>query len=187
MKQQPEILLKDLPQHVQEAIKGVRIITAKVLGEPKDKLGNPVCKWCRGPITQKRRRSWCSDRCVRVLKQLENVPNTILDRDKGRCQNCQCDVLALQYMIDGWYHRTLTEQELYYLRYPAWFKGTPSTNPHPLKYRKAWELDHYPVSIVEGGTSTSCGLRTLCTACHKFLSGRQHSERLKQRRKSLEH
>lgn len=167
--------LQDLPDHIQESIKGVRDITSSMLGETMmGSNGKPLCRWCRGAITLSRRQTWCSDRCVRMYKQLVAVPEKILDRDKGRCQYCQVDVLELEWLIKIFDYRDETQQDLLALKYPMMVERKEER--WRLKYKISFNIDH-KIPLWSGGTSTEENMQLLCITCHLFKNAKEATER----------
>jgi 5-methylcytosine-specific restriction endonuclease McrA len=130
-----------------------RVVTADQWGVPdRNEAGEPICRWCRGPVTWPRR-TFCGDACVHEWKIRSSpwyVRQQIKKRDRGICQLCGVDVLKA--------HR-------------AWRREQPSTRDRAARraWREArprWEADHI-VPVADGGGE--CGLenyRLLCRGCH---------------------
>jgi len=163
--------LDQLPEHVAKGIAGIRVISTKHLG--KSLKGK--CRWCRGPVVAPRR-NWCGEKCINLFLQLRDLPSTIIDIDKGRCQICNCDVLYLAYLIRTWYYKSELEQKDIQESYPDWFQDS-----HP-RYSKTWAVDHI-IPCWKSGTSTSENLQILCFIDHQTKTNREASERAKYRRK----
>ncbi|NDF13379.1 MAG: HNH endonuclease [Proteobacteria bacterium] len=140
---------------------------------PKDAAGNPLCRWCRGPVTPPRK-SWCGDACVdeyRLRYDSTYQRRIVLKRDKGVCAGCGLDCLELARLVVRT-HREVGYEEAVQklidaglrstdLRWKGWRKD----RLHPL-----WQADHI-VPVVEGGGGTTVeNLRTLCSACHRKVT-----------------
>lgn len=142
-------------------------------GKPeRDADGNPICRWCRGPITKPGRRTLCSRACATewlIRRNPTSVRWHLKQRDGGRCAGCGRDMVWLH---DVW--RMLRE----HLTYAEWQQlGRRLSGLHNCN-RTWWEADHIK-AVVEGGGQ--CGLdnyRTLCVRCH-----RQETKQLFARRK----
>ena len=167
--------LDELPKHIATAIKGVRTITVKSLGRVlKGKNGKNLCRWCRGPLAG-RRTSWCGSKCTDSFLQLQSCGSSILDRDKGRCQSCNCDVLEMEYILKSWKYKVPAEQAILLTKHPDWFKNGG------LRFKTPYQVDHVkPLHLL--GTSTSCNLRILCSLCHIKKSSKEASSRAKKKR-----
>lgn len=84
--------LDQLPIHIQEAIKGVRVIKAGDLGKlERGKYGHYLCRWCKTEV-QPPRRTWCGDYCFAQFQKLTEVLETIYARDDGNCRSCGVDI-----------------------------------------------------------------------------------------------
>ena len=130
-----------------------RGVTADNWGKPlRDDAGNPICRWCRGPVAAPRR-TFCGDRCVHEWKIRSSpwyVRQQIRKRDKGTCQLCGFNIVKA--------HR-------------EWTRAKPPAGDRVAlrQWRAArprWEADHI-VPVADGGGE--CGLenyRLLCRACH---------------------
>ena len=134
-----------------------RAVSADDWGKPElNAAGEPVCRWCRGPVA-KPRRTFCSDACVhewRVRSSPSYVRKEVKKRDKGVCQLCGFDVRAAE--------RTWRQQK------------PPGTDRRARKLWRAakprWEADHI-VPVADGGGE--CGLdnyRLLCRTCHLAIT-----------------
>ncbi len=165
-----------LPEHIQKSIVGVRTITAKCLGRVlKGTNGKNLCRWCRGKL-EGRRSSWCSDRCVQNFVSLRDCASTILDRDKGRCQTCNCDVLELEYILKSWKFKSEDEKQPFRDKYPDWFRSDGT-----LKYSKPYAIDHI-TPIWNKGTSTTDNLQILCAVHHRIKTSKEATDRAKRKR-----
>lgn len=152
--------------------------------------GSKPCRWCKGPITAKRRQTYCSDPCVdqwnrRVRPDVLRAE--IYDRDKGACRACGLDC---RLMDDGWLHGQLwlARGKPRIGRVPMWVpkieldgSGEPFTATFLLdqidranRWRfennirgHVFEVDHV-VPVVEGGDwFDPDNLQLLCLPCHR--------------------
>jgi 5-methylcytosine-specific restriction protein A len=128
------------------------------------------CKWC-GQKVPKRRRSWCSDKCVREY-QNEAFPSytyqCVRERDQEICKLCGRNLKIIQAKLN----KRIGFKAPNDLR-RKWVRFLKL-----LKIKHLWEIDHI-VPVCEGGTSHLDNLRTLCVWCHK-----QETKLLIARRKS---
>lgn len=118
--------------------------------------GAPLCRWCSGSLP-KRRRTWCSDRCVeeyRVRAWPGYARKRVYARDRGVCAVCMVDAAKERRRWRRVERRcgdpTLHLRE----RWPSY-------------ERTWWEADHI-IAVAEGGGA--CGLenlQTLCYRCHR--------------------
>lgn len=142
-----------------------RAVTADQWGIPeRDASGQPVCRWCRGPVARPRR-TFCSDACVHEWKIRSSpwyVRKQVKKRDKGTCQLCGFNVVKA--------HREWTRSKppaSDKLARKAWRAARPR-----------WEADHI-VPVADGGGE--CGLenyRLLCKPCHLRVTLAWRAERL---------
>ena len=135
-----------------------RFTRAQVEAAPilKDEKGKNFCRGCGGPITAKRRQTWCSDECVS-----EHVPHMmnrkVWKRDRGRCQICGIHCGALEALMRAVRHKPELLEKL--TSAIPWITGKYMTN--------FYQFDHI-VPVVEGGGALgTANLRVLCTGCHK--------------------
>lgn len=157
--------------------------------------GTTLCRWCRGPITEKRRRTFCSDDCVHEHKIRSDpgyVRSQVFKRDHGICAECGLDTeamfKALQPLIAGpsqWfrYHNAPMAGMAYHAARRQGIGEETGIDIILLSAMEAvadrlritswktltrslWQADHI-VPVAEGGGQ--CGLdgyRTLCIGCH---------------------
>ena len=194
--------LKDLPLHVQEAIRGIRIVSTRNLKIVKGKDGKPRCTWCRQPITEKRRRSWCSASCVEDFESLLATPNMILERDEGKCRQCKLDLNELYAVwkelqniqstlftysrfqsVLSQKQASRTEENLKLiaeskLEYPALFHRNESL------VDITYHIDHV-VPVWEGGTSTADNMVLLCVSCHYKKTSKEATKRARRKREKI--
>lgn len=144
----------------------------------KDENGNPLCRWCRGPL-QPPRRSWCSDKCVQeylLLSSPQAIRRAIFERDRGICAICGVATMAWKRAYEDELERLygilrskmiLAQEE----RKALW--DEVGRVHDRMKYLRkylgshCWEA-HHIIAVVEGGGE--CGLegyQTLCLSCHK--------------------
>lgn len=130
-----------------------RAVSPEEWGKPiRNQSGEPICRWCRGPIKPPRR-TFCGSACVhewRLRSSPSYVRKQVKKRDRGICQRCLFDVGAAER---------------------AWRTQKPpgSDRRARKRWREArprWEADHI-LPVADGGGE--CGLanyRLLCRACH---------------------
>lgn len=168
---------------------------------PKGPNGRALCRQC-GKETPGKRTTFCGQKCVHEWKlttQPAYQAACVLERDKGVCEACGRDCLALleelrrfrqQERVEtlpnanwkGLEHNTFPlDQKL--TRYQAWCDELRLPKYLRHLYRRLWEMDHR-IPVIEGGGG--CGLenlRTLCWACHKTATAALAARRAKARRK----
>lgn len=154
--------------------------------------GRPPCRWCKSPITAPRRKTFCSDPCVKEWRR-RTCPSIlrleVYERDGGRCQGCgqDCRMLDVAWLHDQlWLARDEPRAgrvpSCRVPRHRADGRGLP---PEfwlaQLDYAERWkfannarrhvfEVDHI-VPIVEGGPWFDCSnLQILCIPCHRTAS-----------------
>jgi 5-methylcytosine-specific restriction enzyme A len=130
-----------------------RVVAADQWGKPdRNAAGEPICRWCRGPVTPPRR-TFCGDACVHEWKIRSSpwyVRREVKKRDKGICRLCGLNVVKA--------HR-------------EWTRAKPAVADRAARRRwradrPRWEADHI-VPVADGGGE--CGLenyRLLCRPCH---------------------
>ncbi len=152
---------------------------------PKGPNGRPLCRRCSTEVPTARN-TFCSAACVHEWK-LRTQPRYqawhVLERDRGVCEACGLDCVALLKELKDLRAACRVE------RYGAAFgfdgdlpsdrnldrfqaRLTELALPRHLSSlsRRLWEMDHR-TPVVEGGGS--CGLenlRTLCWACHRLAT-----------------
>lgn len=100
-----------------------------------------ACLPCEGNITEKRRRTFCGEKCAdnfRLKTSAVHARFMVFQRDQGVCAKCRKNV----------------------------FEGT-GRKPRARGTGDLWQADHI-IPVIEGGGE--CGLenyQTLCTPCHK--------------------
>lgn len=153
----------------------------------KDETGQSLCRWCNEPVTEKRRRTWCSDKCVeeyRIATDAQHVRRLLEERDKCVCELCRRDTKEASRLYHshphhrGFIYWKKTENESAELRklLDDFSINEPS--------KSWWDADHI-IPVVKGGGA--CGLdnyRTLCKRCHKEVTAQLHRE-LAEKRKLL--
>ena len=100
--------------------------------------GHPVCRWCSGPVTAKRRRTFCSEACVHEFKLQTNpgyVRDQVFKRDQGICQVCGCDTPAISRVLCGFRKLDLPKRTC--PNPPVW----ANTDEYRAAYQ-AWNLQH---------------------------------------------
>lgn len=142
-----------------------------------------TCRWCRQPVTDSRRKTWCSKACVE--EYLAHSPSQqrrqVFKRDLGVCALCgrHCEQtfnrvrLRIQRQDPG---AIALRRILMLFRLPlaSWYWP-----------RSFWEVDHI-LPVVEGGGG-ACGLanlRTLCVPCHRKVTDELRARRAQRRRKA---
>lgn len=120
--------------------------------------GLPLCRWCDLEILAKRRRTFCSDYCVHQWR-LRSDPGYLRDRvfarDRGICQICQADTIAIFAALKRARGRARAAGlSLYGMKSVA-------------SRRSLWDADHI-LPVAEGGGQCDLeNLRTLCLPCHR--------------------
>ena len=152
------------PIHPHVSTRRTCVVTAEQWGKPeRNAAGDPICRWCRGPIAPPRR-TFCSDACVHEWKVRSSpwyVRKQIKKRDKGICQICGFNVVQA--------HR-------------QWTRSKPPVTDRTARRswrasRPRWEADHI-VPVADGGGE--CGLenyRLLCRPCHVSVTLTWRSQR----------
>ena len=143
-----------MPKHSGVSTVRRRALDRDRWGQPdRNPAGEPICRWCRAPITASRRRTFCSDACVhewRLRSSPSYVREQVWKRDGGICRRCAFDV--------GQAER-------------AWRRSRPPKGDRAGRRgwraaRPRWEADHI-LPVADGGGE--CGLenyRLLCRDCH---------------------
>lgn len=156
---------------------------------PRGPRGFALCRAGCGAECPTARNTFCSEACVHAWK-LRTQPayqaRHVLERDKGVCERCSRDCLAVmaelrsvlaEHRRERWGDRARTMN-------PDFVHGFEAADgpfakrcedlglPTHLRRltRRLWEMDHR-VPVAEGGGS--CGLenlRTLCWACHRVVT-----------------
>lgn len=112
-----------------------------------------LCRGCHGPVTDPRRRTWCSEQCANRYDPYR-VKLAVISRDRHICQLCGIDAREA---------------------YKAWQKARPPCSCTKEEWR-TWrrgkireEYDHI-LPFSEGGATVLENMRTLCSACHKKVT-----------------
>jgi len=111
--------------------------------QPDYRISPDTCKWCGGPLPNKRRKSFCSEVCAQRFQQntvwgrgQSPLAYRILCRDNFTCQRCGKDVAI--------------------------------TNEHGVRIPTAKNGEvHHKDHVSDGGTDHQNNLETLCGVCHK--------------------
>lgn len=133
-----------------------------------------ICRWCKKPVTDPRRSTFCSPECVEQHKLRSNpqfVARKLNERDHGVCAICRIDTVALQK------EQTQLRRQHQPTSVPSWWFGR----------RRWWDADHI-VPVIEGGGL--CGLdnyRTLCIKCHQEETKKLAARRAEARRSQQKH
>lgn len=161
----------------------------------KDQLGNKLCRYCKRPIKEKGRRTFCGDACVHKWKITSDqgyARECVLKRDSGVCKQCSLDCASIDREVKASFayltrfygsslpfmesHREYIKRQVeddsnrmakeMVARIEAIALAHPGLAKRILKNRSTWEMDHV-VEVCKGGGE--CGLdnlQTLCGACH---------------------
>jgi len=131
----------------------------------KDENGKNLCRGCRGPITDPRRKTWCGPACTKKFHPLY-VKLAVIERDKFICQMCGLDIKAA---VKQWRSESVD-----------WFKDKEGYKAWKKRNPKA-EYDHI-VPFSEGGLTTLENMRTLCRCCHKKVTAEFANRRALQKK-----
>jgi 5-methylcytosine-specific restriction protein A len=139
-----------------------------------DPQGRVLCRWCGTAITEKRKRTFCSQACVHEWKLRTSgsyLRRCVLKRDKGVCRRCGRDMAAMKRELDALRRQ---DRAAWKARRVAW--GVP-------RHRKTlWDAAHV-VAVAEGGGECSLeNLVTLCLWCHRLETRELARWRAEQRR-----
>lgn len=155
-----------------------------------DQDGNPLCRWCRGPVTLPKR-SWCSNKCVDEFKMETSqgiMRAAVWKRDHGICAACGCDTDRIQNVIDHILQAQFQERT----GHSDWWAKSPSDHVQifadlgfPRSSRSLWEADHI-LEVVRDGRGVLENLQTLCVPCHKAKTKKLAGERARERRTGKE-
>jgi 5-methylcytosine-specific restriction endonuclease McrA len=146
----------------------MRLATAR--HTPHRFTGAGQCRWCGVPVSG-RRRTWCSDACVRDYQaaQPAGLRAGAYERDHGVCQLCgrDCDALSrrIQARLDGAYASDIRLRA----RACRWRRLLQRLGLPVVGFRltrSLWEADHV-VPLAEGGPNTLANIRTACLTCHR--------------------
>lgn len=164
---------------------------------PKDADGNPLCRWCNGPLSG-RRTSWCSQKCVdeyELRYDSKRQRREIRKRDKGVCAICTLDTEGFKVEFKRLYFDAIEEGQRYVhvealLRIPTCvaFLEQHRMTGKDVRFKRHgmmdfWEMDH-TIPVIEGGGGVDLsGLRTLCRPCHRDVTKALAARRAEQRRK----
>lgn len=159
--------------------------------------GRRLCREC-GAEVPPRRQSYCSEPCADSWK--EKWPSSqsaaVLQRDKGICESCGRDCMALLAELTELRAREAAERfprlaldfyippsiALNLPRFVARCDELQLPPHHRTLTRRLWEMDHR-VPVVEGGGSCGLGnLRTLCWLCHRRATRELAARRAERRR-----
>lgn len=156
----------------------------KMHRHPKPDPARPgTCRWCRQPVTDSRRKTWCSKACVDEYRShsANGQRRSVFKRDLGICAGCgrDCEALFNKVRLRIQRHdpgatalrRILL---LLHLQLTSWYWP-----------RSFWEVDHIlPVSEGGGGACGLTNLRTLCVPCHRKATEALRERRWARRRKA---
>jgi 5-methylcytosine-specific restriction endonuclease McrA len=148
---------------------------------PKRQKGE--CRWC-GASVSGRRRTWCSDECVRqyqIRASAATARHEVFRRDRGVCVLCRLETEVVKPRLEAELRRRIAEGPP--LETTRWrvsvqhgdilmtirihYSGWPLSARLPA----LWQADHI-IPVAEGGGA--CGLdnlRTLCWRCHPRETG----------------
>lgn len=166
---------------------------------PKGPNGFALCRFCQKECPTKRH-TFCSPECVsewKIRTQPDYAAKKVLERDRGVCQQCNVDCVALLESLRRVRHAERAERFQRAITFDI-RTGFPS-DPKMPKFRalcdehaipermrglsrRLWEMDHV-VPVVEGGGECGLeGLRTLCLKCHKAATAELAARRAAARR-----
>lgn len=154
--------------------------------------GVGACTWCGCAVTEPRRRTWCSQRCVDFYKatQPDHQRRLVQERDQGRCQSCGIDCARRRWALRRWrlllHRRGLAGEALrLHMAESLSTRGLPTSTRQLESWmgrRRLWDVDHV-VPIWEGGHPYDLrNLRTLCPWCHARETSEGAARRAERRR-----
>lgn len=128
---------------------------------PRGPNGLPLCRWCELEILAKRRRTFCSVYCVHQWR-LRTDPGYLRDqvfaRDRGVCQLCQADTLAIYAALKR-------------ARGKARIAGLSLYGMKSITSRRSlWDADHIRPVAEGGGQCDLDNIRSLCLPCHREVT-----------------
>jgi len=128
--------------------------------------GVKCCRYCRNPITQSRRRTFCSQVCVdeyMIRSSGSYLRRAVYKRDLGICADCGVDTKTLARQLLSFAKESLERKEL--------LTTYDISEKRVIRKRRngggLWDADHI-IPVKDGGGC--CGLdnlKTLCISCHK--------------------
>ncbi len=171
---------------------------ARIPKQKRGPEGEPLCRWCEGPVP-KGRRTFCSLACVDaalLVSHSGHARAAVYKRDRGVCAICGCDA-SKEYKAWKAHHaeaerlvRWFVNREVFgkvdwaevkKLRSALSKRLVPNNPGWSPRRSTGWDMDHI-VPVVKGGGS--CGLenlRTLCSPCHRRCTARLAAERAAER------
>lgn len=135
------------------------------------------CRWCKGPIRNSRRLTFCCEECVHHHK-LRSNPNylrrCVLRRDKGICKQCGLDAHTLRSQL---MRRVRKEGivSVYDWSVAHGFTGCVSLSRR--RVFKLWQADHIRPVAQGGGLCGLENIQTLCVPCHRARTAKQATAR----------
>lgn len=144
--------------------------------------GPGECRWCGAKVAG-RRRTWCSDACVKqylIRASSSTARAEVFKRDRGVCALCGLDTERIRQRFEAEHRRIGAYLARLGFRPPTWpasysdwsYAALIDGQRWPARVvRHIWQADHI-VPVAEGGGA--CGLdnlRTLCWRCHGRETG----------------
>lgn len=135
---------------------------------PRGPGGRARCRVC-GVEVPRRRRSFCSDKCVHQHKlrtQPAYVRKCLFERDRGVCCLCSTDTVVVEQQWALKINAVRGDVDKF-KRTTEEFRRRLGTTPGARRHGGYWDADHIKPVVLGGG---ECGLdnyRTLCILCHK--------------------
>lgn len=155
--------------------------------ERRNAEGKSLCKWC-GELVPKGRVFFCNADCafeVQIRRDSHFLRAQVKQRDRGVCAECKADTEKIKRVLE--HARKALADLLGIERYNAnnyWFYREIKEVVSALQWKSIgtqWEADHI-VEVTCGGEPYLSNVQTLCIACHKAKSRRQHAERARARK-----
>lgn len=131
----------------------------------RDENGKALCRGCGGPITDKRRQTWCSELCHEKFDP-RYVRMAVIKRDNHVCQVCKKDI---RQAVKDW-SAARPKENYTWDEYCKWSRSRPK------------EEYHHLVEFKDGGLTTVDNMITICVLCHRRLTAEYAKKRALKRK-----